>query len=97
MKKAIIWGLLLVSFISCGKMEGVPGYKQEKVFYIEPATSEEYTYEFTNRECSTGEQSFSTFYDTCDGLKNEELNRLCAYEERKTIFEVSECPGSFDE
>lgn len=97
MKRAIIWGLTLLSFISCGKMENLPGQKSEKVFFIEPATTESYTYEFTNRKCTTGEQNFGTFYATCDGLKDEVLNDGCAYQERKALYEVSECPGNFDE
>ena len=95
MKKLILPLLILISLISCGKNSPIPGQRSEKVYYVEPAQTEDYTYEFTNKKCTTGTQSFSDFYATCEGLTSEELNNSCAYEDRKALFEVSECPGQF--
>lgn len=82
---------------SCGKMENLPGQESEKILYTNPAMSESYTYEFTNRKCSTGIQSFETFFAICDGLKDEKLNDSCAIDDRKTLYEASDCPGYFEE
>ena len=96
MKKLTLSLLILTVFISCGKNSPIPGQRSEKVYYIEPAQTENYSYEFTNRKCSTGTQSFGDFYETCEGLTSEELNNSCAYEDRKALFEVSHCPGDFE-
>lgn len=97
MRKALLGISFILLFISCGKDTSFPGQRTEKVLFVSPAETEEYSYEFTKRGCSTGVQTFPTFYDACEGLKNEVLNDGCAYDDRKELFETSYCPGVFEE
>jgi hypothetical protein len=95
MRKAIIWIILSIVSVSCGGKSPIPGQESEKVFYITPAETETYSYEFTTKKCTTGSRNFSTFLAACDGLVDEAGNNECAFDEREDLFVVSECPGSF--
>ena len=95
MIKTILSILAILSFVACGKNAQIPGQRSEQVFYVAPAESETYTYEFTKKSCSTDKKSYYTFVEVCEALTNHEINNECAQEERQELFENSECPGSF--
>jgi hypothetical protein len=50
------------------------------------------TYSMTEGTCSTGEHSFSSTDEMCNGLKDNALNNGCAYTSRRQRFE-SDCAG----
>lgn len=83
-------------FVSCGADSTFLTPRSEKVLFASPAETEDYTYELNEKNCTTGLKSFQTFYETCDALKNDELNNNCAFSKRKKLFETSYCPGEFD-
>ncbi len=81
--------------VSCGK-DGINLTGEPTIVYTSvPAETEDYSYEFSKRDCSTGVQSFKSLVDVCEGLKDDELNNQCAGEDRKHLYEISECPGNF--
>ena len=85
-----------MNLVSCGKDSFINPYgTQQTVYKVEPAATEDYSYEFGDQVCSTGKQSFITFKQACDGLKDEQLNNECAGEQRAELFTISSCPGSF--
>lgn len=94
MKKASFFCILL-SFIACGKNSSLPGQQNEQAYYIEPAIAEKYSYEFVSRSCTTGKQSYATFKEVCNALKDDETNNNCAFEKRVQLFEISDCEGEF--
>ena len=81
---------------SCGKDSPFKTTKSNTVYKSDPAVREKFTYDFTDSGCSTGEQQFSNLIDACIGLKSPELNKSCATEDRKVLFENTGCPGQFD-
>jgi hypothetical protein len=56
------------------------------------ASSTSLSYNMTEGDCSTGDQSFSSTEDLCAGLLNDKLNKYCATNLRKGAFKQS-CPG----
>lgn len=44
--------------------------------------------------CTTGEHSFSTLEEMCQGLQSDSLNHYCAEDYRRRLFEKM-CPGGF--
>ena len=88
--------LFICSFlVSCGNNGFVWPMKQVQAQSVEPATSEEFTYSFSGRKCTTGTQSAKTFEEICQKLANDELNDGCAEDKREDLFYTAECPGSF--
>lgn len=83
--------------ISCGQVPETVSYRGvEVVYHEEPATAEDYSYEFSTLKCTTGVQSFDTFIKACEGLKNHKLNNDCAKSKRENLFLSEQCPGSFE-
>jgi hypothetical protein len=62
---------------------------------IEPAVSEDYSYEFKGSKCTTDEHKFQTFKLACEALKNDSLNNDCASNKREELFDNSQCQGNF--
>ena len=54
--------------------------------------AESYKYNYESNGCKTGEKSFSSKEDYCEGLKNDESNNNCAKDIRYEKFQA-ECPG----
>ena len=50
--------------------------------------SADYSYNLTQNGCSTGDQKFSSKDDLCAGLKNDELNKNCAYSLRQEKYQT---------
>ncbi len=50
------------------------------------------TYTLSENGCSTGEHTFYSEEQMCNGLKNDSLNNNCAYNLRRLKFK-SDCPG----
>ena len=50
------------------------------------------TYSFTDGGCSTGEHTFYSNEQLCQGLKNDALNNYCAVSLRQSKFRT-DCPG----
>jgi hypothetical protein len=94
MGKVIIFSILSLFFISCGK-DGQFVANKEVVYTIKPANPEQYEYEFRVDGCTTGIQKFDTFLKACEGLKDSELNNECAEASREDLFTKSICPGQF--
>ena len=92
--------LLLLSFTlifsACGK-DGIEQLLREPelVYNQDPAQPESYGYQFDERTCSTGVQTFETFIKACNGLVDDKLNKNCAEQERKELFESAKCPGEY--
>lgn len=82
-------------FISCGKDGSLIPQREETIYKVEPAETEDYTYEFAKRKCTTGKHSFDTFVKACEGLKDTAKNNDCAEEEREELFQTANCPGTF--
>lgn len=53
-----------------------------------------YSYELEQNGCKTGSQSFDSKDAYCAGLKDDRLNKNCAYSLRKSEFEQN-CSGTF--
>ena len=87
--------LTFLSLFSCGNPKKALGLEPKKIQKIEPAGPEEYSYQLHDGGCSTGEHSFTTFDQACNALKDDELNRQCAYEQREELFINAECAGDF--
>ena len=87
--KLIVLVILSGVFVSCGK--------PETTYVVRPASAEEYKYELKSSSCSTGVQSFATLQQTCEGLKNDQLNNFCAKSEREALFINHNCVGNFSE
>ena len=70
-------------FISCGH-ETNPFLTEVSTqeIEVESAVSEQYNYELTEVECTTGEQKADTFELICIALKDDFLNNQCAREDR---------------
>jgi hypothetical protein len=62
---------------------------------VESAVTEQYNYELTEIECTTGEQKADTFDQICIALKDDSLNNQCAKEDREILFNNSRCKGQF--
>lgn len=50
------------------------------------------TYNFSDNGCQTGEHTFFSEQQMCDGLKNEVLNNYCASRLRQVKFQA-DCQG----
>ncbi len=50
------------------------------------------TYSFSDGGCSTGEHTFYSKEQLCDGLKNDALNNFCALSLRQSKFRT-DCQG----
>jgi hypothetical protein len=88
--------LLILSFVSCGKqLESLIPEQETQELQVDSAVSEKYSYEFRTRNCSTGNHKGSTLVNICISLKDNELNKDCAHDEREVLFENSSCPGIF--
>ena len=59
--------------------------------------NESYSYDFSLNGCKTESHSFNSKEEMCQGLKNRELNRSCAYSMRREYFKQHECAGEFQE
>lgn len=76
----LLFHILLFSAFGCG---------------VDSSTElKEYKYGFSYNDCHTGNHTFSSLSDLCHALQNEELNRYCAQDQRRSMFE-RECPGSY--
>ena len=84
---------LSVFLVSCGK-EAMPWDQPIQVQSVAPAEPVDYSYELATKKCTTGKHQFDTLIEVCEALKNNDLNKGCALEERKELFDTS-CPGSF--
>lgn len=95
MKKLFMFTLICLGLASCGKDASVWPTAQAKAESVDPATSEEFTYEFSGRRCTTGMQSAKTFGEICEVLTDDQLNAGCAQDKREELFYSAQCPGSF--
>jgi hypothetical protein len=91
----IFFLLVIINLISCGKDSPLTPGRSETIYKVEPAQAEDYSYEFTKRDCTTGVQAFQTLIQACDGLRNNDLNNECAKEKREELFVNSKCSGDF--
>lgn len=58
-------------------------------------TTQDLSYSFTFNGCETGEHSFSSLQELCEGLQDEDLNNSCARSLREEYFESQNCTGDF--
>lgn len=94
MEKLLLKLILITLFVSCGK-DGAFVTDKKIIYTVKPATAEKYEYELRIDGCTTEIQTFDTFLEVCQGLKDEELNNSCAQDGREELFEKSACPGDF--
>ena len=87
--------LTLMTFISCGKIEGIANSVSSISPKARPVEIEPFSYQLHGSSCTTGEHEFISFVSTCEALKDNELNQDCALEQRRDLFESSECTGDF--
>ena len=95
MMKIAVSLFLLLQFVSCGKDSSLFQADTVTSYNVEPATEEDFVYEFTTLKCTTGEQSSNTFEGICENLSNSELNNDCAESKRLDLFESANCEGEF--
>lgn len=50
------------------------------------------SYDFTENGCATGKHEFGSAAELCEGLRNEELNRGCAFGSRVDYARAQKCP-----
>jgi hypothetical protein len=55
-------------------------------------SSQNLSYDDNENGCDTGQHSFSSQDDYCNGLENEQLNKSCAQDLRRGDFQKN-CPG----
>lgn len=99
MKSQSLFLLLIVlsTFTSCGKIDDEHNpFVQKLIYEVDPAKSENYSYEFTSSSCTTGVQASSTFVGICSKLKNNSANEGCAERKRENLFISEQCAGSFE-
>lgn len=95
MRNIVILAFLSFLMVSCGQNSSVWPTSEASIEAVEPATSEDFTYQFSGFRCSTGAQSAATFDEICSVLKDDELNQACAQDKREELYINAECPGSF--
>lgn len=95
MGRVLLIALFSLSLVSCGKNANIWPVAEVQEQSVGPATSEEFTYEFTAGRCSTGAQSSPTFEGICETLKDDQINQGCAQSKREDLFISAQCPGSF--
>tara|TARA_Y100000385_G_C13000479_1_gene596961 strand:+ start:180 stop:470 length:291 start_codon:yes stop_codon:yes gene_type:complete len=95
MRNFVILAFLSAFMVSCGQNSNVWPTSEASIESVEPATSENYTYQFSGFRCNTGPQSAATFSEICSALKNDELNQGCAQDKREELYINAECPGNF--
>ena len=88
--KILIFLSVLFVFVSCGKDSNIIPKKQI-VQKIEPAEEEEFSYEMTGINCTTGEHFFGSHKEACDGLLDDSLNNNCAENKRMQLYENEQC------
>lgn len=94
--KALTVTLFSLFFISCGQqVNPFDGSFQTQSIESESAVTEQYHYELTEVDCTTGEQSKATFNEICVALKDDNINNQCAKEDREILFNNSRCEGTF--
>lgn len=88
--------IILGSFVSCGKDNSIwPDSDPVIVYKVNPAESENYTYEIRGNSCTTGYHEFRTFYETCQALRDDNLNNDCAKNKREQLYLSEQCAGEF--
>ena len=95
MRKLFMLSIFSILMVSCGKNSSVWPTHDVEAASVEPATSEEFTYQFSGFRCNTGAQSSATFSGICEVLKDDELNQSCADDKREDLFLSANCVGSF--
>ena len=99
MVKVVIIPLFLFLLVSCGKEFNsiVPNFPEASASEVEStnAISEQYSYEFHEKSCYTGNHKSATFKGICSALSNHNLNENCASNKRESLFLSSSCPGVF--
>lgn len=95
MIKTLLLFVISTIMVSCGQNSSVWPTHDVEAAGVGPATSEEFTYQFSGFRCSTGPQSAATFSEICSVLQDDELNQACAQDKREELFINAECSGSF--
>jgi hypothetical protein len=99
MNKFIPLLLIIMSMASCGRLDlnemGIMPEAQASSAAVDPATSEDYSYQFSGHRCNTGKHSARTFSEICQLLKDNEVNQYCASDKRENLFLSAECSGTF--
>jgi hypothetical protein len=96
MTRLVLLLVFSLSFVSCGKNANVWPVAEVKAQSVGPATSEDFTYQFSGSRCTTGAQASATFEGICTILKDDEINQGCAQSKREELFISAQCPGSFN-
>ena len=87
--------LLSILMVSCGKDSAIFPTNKVVVQKVAPAVEEEFSYELKQGSCSTGKHTSDSFFDICDKLIDHKLNKNCAEDKRKSLFESASCVGNF--
>lgn len=97
--KILINSVLIVLFVSCGKVDfkKLTEFNKQDIIATQSQVAQElpYAYKFSGTDCTTNLQENSTLNGICESLKNDELNNNCAEDKREEIFVKESCPGSF--
>jgi hypothetical protein len=59
------------------------------------SSTQNLSYDYVENQCDTGSHSADSHDQLCNNLKDDALNKGCAYDLRKQAFSDDGCSGSF--
>jgi hypothetical protein len=83
----------IVLLIALGSVFSACSVSTDKDGVQAQAKSQSLSYDLSENNCDTGNHSFSSAGDYCNGLQNDSLNNGCALSLRQAQFQT-DCPGS---